>query len=179
MPPGGENGKCFKNQIGCLCIYNLIAVPIRDAEIRMFFIPLPGTESVRQNQNNDSAECAETSERIWTTDAPCKAALHLHVPRSSSRISPLMRYFNNGSFPFQRSEHKRNELIKKLVDPYMRLRAAFGMDEYAFERVWVETKGRGNSKRIYHLLMIFCDSYNCVLSVRWRQSIILCGEHFA
>ena len=107
-------------------------------------------------------------------DAPCKAALHLHVPRSSSRISPLMRYFNNGSFPFQRSEHKRNELIKKLVDPYMRLRAAFGMDEYAFERVWVETKCRGNSKRIYHLLMIFCDSYNCVLIVLWRLSIIYC-----
>ena len=42
-------------------------------------------------------------------NAPCKAAPHFQVPRSKAAFSPLARYFNNGSFPFQHSEHKRNE----------------------------------------------------------------------
>jgi len=42
-------------------------------------------------------------------NAPCKAAPHFQVPRSKAAFFPLARYFNNGSFPFQHSEHKRNE----------------------------------------------------------------------
>ena len=74
---------------GCYCALN--ALP-------------PGAESDRHRP------FAKTK-RLRTEQRPVQSSSSLPSPEEQSRIFPLARYlyFNNGSFPFQHSEHKRNE----------------------------------------------------------------------